>query len=129
MNKKKQSRRNFIKVSSGAIAGLAAFPYIIPSTILGKNKLISPSDKIRIGCIGMGWQGTGNMEAFLRQIDTEVVAVCDIDKGHLKNAKNIIDTFYGNNDCKTYHRKANEDKEKSSFHWAPIKHKIRKFSK
>ncbi len=67
MNKKKHSRRSFIKTSSSAIAGLAAFPYILPSNILGRNKIISPNDKIRIGCIGIGWQGTGNMEAFLRE--------------------------------------------------------------
>ncbi len=103
MKKTKHNRRDFIKKTSGAIAGLAAFPYFIPSSIIGRNKIITPSDKIRIGCIGIGWQGTGNMEAFLRENDTEVVAVCDIDKNHLQNAKNIVNTYYGNNDCKTYH--------------------------
>lgn len=102
MNKKKQTRRDFIKTSAGTIASLAVFPYIIPSSILGRNNFVPPSDKIRIGCIGIGWQGTGNMQAFLREKDTIVMAVCDIDKNHLKNGKNIVDTFYGNNDCKTY---------------------------
>lgn len=103
MKNQKRSRRNFIKTTVGAIAGLTAFPYIIPSSIIGKNKFIAPSDKIRIGCIGVGWQGTSNMEAFLREKDAIVIAVCDIDKNHLKEAKNTVDKYYGNNDCKTYH--------------------------
>ncbi len=102
MNKTKHNRRDFIKKTSGAIAGLAAFPFIIPSSIIGKNKIIAPSDKIKVGCIGIGWQGTGNMEAFLREHDSVVIGVCDIDKNHLANAKSIVDTYYGNNDCKTY---------------------------
>lgn len=103
MKKMKQNRRDFIKKTTGAIAGLTALPYFIPSSIIGSNKIISPSDKIKIGCIGVGWQGTGNMEAFLRENDTVVVAVCDIDKNHLQNGKRIVDTYYGNSDCKTYH--------------------------
>ena len=43
MKIKKQSRREFIKKSAGTIAGITAFPYIIPSSIIGKNKFISPS--------------------------------------------------------------------------------------
>ena len=90
MNKKKQTRRDFIKTSAGTIASLAVFPYIIPSSILGRNNFVPPSDKIRIGCIGIGWQGTGNMQAFLREKDTIVMAVCDIDKNHLKNGKILL---------------------------------------
>jgi len=103
MNKKKHNRRDFIKKSSGAIIGLASIPYFIPSKIIGRNKLIAPSDKIRVGCIGVGWQGTSNMKTFLKESDAIVVAVCDIDKNHLTEAKNTVDTYYGNKDCKTYH--------------------------
>lgn len=103
MKTKKQNRREFIKRSAGAIAGLTALPYIVPSTVFGRNKFIAPSDKIRIGCIGLGWQGPWNMNAFLREKDAIVVAVCDIDKNHLKDAKNTVDTFYGNKACDTYH--------------------------
>ena len=87
MKNMKQNRRDFIKKTTGAIAGLTALPYFIPSSIIGSDKIIAPSDKIKIGCIGIGWQGTGNMEAFLRENDTVVVAVCDIDKNHLQKGK------------------------------------------
>ncbi len=103
MSDQKYNRRKFIKKSTGTIAALTAFPYIIPSKIIGKDKLIAPSDKIRIGCIGLGWQGPWNMDMFLNESDAVVVAVCDIDKNHLMEGKNQVDTYYGNNDCATYH--------------------------
>ena len=82
MTSKKHNRREFIRRSAGAIAGLTAFPYIVPSTVFGRNKFIAPSDKIRLGCIGMGGQGHWNMEAFLREKDVVVVALCDVNKKH-----------------------------------------------
>ncbi len=103
MNKKKQTRRDFIKKTTGAITGLTALPYFIPSSIIGRNNIVPPSDKIRIGCIGVGWQGTSNMRTFLKESDAVIVAVCDIDKNHLEEAKNTVNTYYGNKDCKTYH--------------------------
>lgn len=103
MSDQKYNRRKFIKKSTGTIAALTAFPYIIPSKIIGKDKLIAPSDKIRIGCIGLGWQGPWNMDMFLNESDAVVVAVCDIDKNHLMEGKNQVDTYYGNSDCATYH--------------------------
>jgi len=103
MKTKKHGRREFIKRSAGAIVGITAFPFIVPSSVFGRSKFIAPSDKIRIGCIGLGWQGPGNMDSFLREKDALVVAVCDIDKNHLKKAKNTVDTYYGNKDCDPYH--------------------------
>ena len=43
------------------------------------------------------------MEAFLKENDAMVVAVCDIDKNHLQKSKDIVDKYYGNFDCDTYH--------------------------
>jgi len=102
MKNKKFNRREFIKRSSGAIAGLTAFPYFVPATVFGKNKFVAPSDKIRLGCIGVGGQGHWNMQAFLREKDAIVVALCDVNKNHLQKAKNTADTFYGNSDCDLY---------------------------
>ena len=55
-----------------------------------------------MGCIGLGGQGSGNMGAFLGQSDTQIVAVCDVDKNHLAGAKQRVDQQYGNADCKDY---------------------------
>lgn len=51
----------------------------------------------------MGWQGPGNTRSFLASDDCQVVAACDIDKGHLQAAVKMINDNYGNEDCKAYH--------------------------
>ena len=99
----KETRRNFIKKIAQAGAMAIGFPAIIPSSVLGRNGKIAPSNRIMVGCIGVGWQGTSNMEGFLREPDARVIAVCDVDDNHLTEAKNIIDKQYGNSDCTTFH--------------------------
>jgi hypothetical protein len=75
---------------------------IIPDRALGAAGRPAPSNRIVMGCIGMGGQGSGNMGAFLGQPDVQVVAVCDVDKNHLAAAKNTVDAHYGNKDCAAY---------------------------
>jgi len=97
------SRRSFLKAAAGSAIATIGFPTIIPATVLGKSGVIAPSNKIIIGCIGVGWMGTENMNGFLRESDAQVVAVCDVDANHLREAKEIVDNHYGNQDCATYH--------------------------
>jgi predicted dehydrogenase len=102
-NSKDISRRRFINRTAVSVAGSMAFPTIVPATVFGRSGAVLPSEKITIGCIGVGWQGTTNMENFLKLSDTRVVAVCDIDKNHLARARKQVDEAYGNHDCLTYH--------------------------
>lgn len=97
----KISRRAFIKSAVGAGAGIA-MAQVVPAAALGLGRRPAPSNRIVMGCIGMGGQGTGNMSVFLGQPDVQVVAVCDVDRNHLANAKNIVDRHYGNSDCAAY---------------------------
>jgi predicted dehydrogenase len=97
------NRRQFIKRTAGTAIGAFSFPYIVPSSVLAKSDVILPNEKITIGCIGVGWMGTSNLEGFLNEEDAQVVAVCDLDKQHLNRAKNMVNAKYKNNDCKTYH--------------------------
>ena len=78
---KKYKRREFLKSSFGVAASAVAFPYIVSSSALGKDGSVLPSDRITLGCIGLGGQGTQNMNAFLRQDGVELVALCDVNKG------------------------------------------------
>ena len=94
------NRRSFLKstvVIGGAVIGL---PAIVPSSFFGAN---APSSRIVMGAIGVGSQGTGDMQGFLSKPEVQMVAVCDIDKSHLDNAKKIVDDKYGNSDCVAYH--------------------------
>lgn len=101
--KNRINRRQFLKKLSGVTAGAIALPYFIPSSALGKAGTIAPSNRVVLACIGVGWQGTSNMESFLNEPDAQVVAVCDIDTDHLHNARDIVNRKYGNRDCATYH--------------------------
>lgn len=96
MRKRHISRRRFL----GATAGAVAFPSIVPSSVFGAS---APSGKITMGCIGVGSQGTSDMNGFLSKGDARVIAVCDVDKGHRDAAKKRVDGKYGNSDCATYH--------------------------
>ena len=62
----------------------------------------SPSNRLHVGMIGVGGQGTWDMRGFLDKPEALVVAVCDIDVKHQKAAKAETDLKYGNSDCKTY---------------------------
>lgn len=97
---KKIGRRRFLQAATGAAAGAVAFPHIVPSSVLGAE---APSNKITLGCLGVGSQGTGNMNGFLSKSDARVLAVCDVDRGRLARAKQTVDEKYGNGDCATYH--------------------------
>jgi predicted dehydrogenase len=102
MKKKRISRRQFLKRASGITAGAVTFPYFFSSSALGQAGRPAPSDRIVMGCIGMGGQGTGDMRGFLGKKEAQVVAVCDVDKKHRDQAKKIVDEKYGNDDCKAY---------------------------
>jgi predicted dehydrogenase len=46
--------------------------------------------------------GMGNMRGFLYAEGTQILAVCDVDKGHRTHAKQTVDNTYGNRDCTAY---------------------------
>lgn len=64
--------------------------------------IVAPSDRVTIACIGAGWQGGNNVKIFLEENGAQVVAVCDIDTGHLDDARNVVNQKYGNRDCAAY---------------------------
>ena len=71
-------RREFFKRSGAAAVSVLAAPYIVPSSVFGVN---APSNRIVMGCIGMGGMGTNNMMSFLANQDVQMAAVCDPEQG------------------------------------------------
>lgn len=73
------NRRNFIKNTTTAAVGLslAATMPIPMSSCIGAN------EKLRCGVIGVNGMGFANLAAFLRQKNTECVALCDVDSNVL----------------------------------------------
>ena len=82
-------RRNFLNTSL-AMAGIM----IVPRHVLGGTGFTSPSDKLTKAIIGVGGMGRGH----IGYEDTRVVAICDVDKNHLEQVKQMIP-----NPVKTYH--------------------------
>ena len=69
------NRRQFLR--SGAAAGAAAgLPTIIPSTALGKEGAVPPSERVAVGLIACG-RRAGYAGMYQRYGKSEVVAVCD----------------------------------------------------
>ena len=99
----KSTRRDFLKRSAAVATGALILPQIIPSTALGMGGKLPPSDRIVMGAIGVGSQGTGNMQTFLGHIkEVQFAAVCDVDTKHSDNAKRLVDETNKNKDCRTY---------------------------
>jgi len=96
------NRRQFI-TTTGAAAFAAAFPTIIPSSALGKDGAVAPSNRVAVGVIGCGPQGRADMGNFLNQENCQVVAVCDVKKDQLEQARAAVNGRYQNQDCRTYH--------------------------
>ncbi len=74
----KTGRRGFIIRSTAAGLGLT----IIPRHVLGGSGYLPPSDQLTKGIIGVGGMGLGHFG----YENTRLLAVCDVDSGHLKKA-------------------------------------------
>ncbi|HWH68615.1 MAG TPA: Gfo/Idh/MocA family oxidoreductase [Candidatus Sulfotelmatobacter sp.] len=95
------SRRRFLKTALQAGALLAA-PQIIPSTVLGKDGAVAPSEKIVLGAIGIGNRGSYDLGCFLEEPDVQFVAICDVKAERRLAVKQRADTKYGNQNCAMY---------------------------
>ena len=85
-----------------AAAGAIGVPLPIASSVLGRDAAVAPSNKITLGCIGVGGMGTGNMRNFLSLEDCRVVAVCDAYENRRQKAKGLVDAEYGDKGCAAY---------------------------
>jgi len=95
------NRRGFLKTVVGAGALLAA-PYVIPSSALGKDGGVLPSERITLGGIGIGNRGGYDLGCFLQEPDVRFLAICDVKAVRREAVKKLADTKYGNQDCSMY---------------------------
>ena len=98
MSEFRASRRSFLK--STALVGAARLaPTILPASVFAAPGRVPPSDRITIGSIGVGGEGTKNLMAFLGQPDAQVLAVCDVDPARRNGARERVNQRYQNSDC------------------------------
>lgn len=95
------SRRRLLKSAAKASAVLAS-PLVIPSSVLGKDGAVAPSQRIVLGAIGVGNRGSYVLSCFLQEADVQCVAVAEVKANRRAAAKRMIDAKNGNADCATY---------------------------
>lgn len=85
------SRRSFIR-HAGVAGAVLGFPTIIPSSVLGADATVAPSNRIALGFIGTGDHGVGrNLNGFLNQPDAQIVAICDVDARQRERARQFLE--------------------------------------
>ncbi len=82
----KITRRDLLRRTGAAAAGVIGFPYVVSSSVLGKDGAVAPSERVTIGCVGVGPRGRGVMMEALQRPEAEVVALCDVKKSALATA-------------------------------------------
>ena len=93
-------RRSFLKAVAGGVAG--GFPTIVPSSALGRDGFVAPSERIVFGAIGVGRQGSGDMRGFLGQQEVRVAAICDVQQATRERVATTVNTRYGDTACAQY---------------------------
>jgi len=102
------NRRNLL----GGAAAAAAFT-IVPRHVLGGAGNTPPSEKVNVGIIGTGGQGTVNMKQLFNEPNARIVSLCDVNEvsdysmfyyggtAGLKPALELVQKQYGQ-PCPTY---------------------------
>lgn len=78
-----KSRRNFIRTTAAASAGIS----VMPNLAFGRA---SQDSKINIGLIGVGLRGTNHLNNLLLRDDVNIVAICDIDQDRISLNLDLI---------------------------------------
>lgn len=85
-------RRRFLQQSGRVLAGIGLSTsgmFAAPLAAIAKEQ--APSERIRIGCIGVGNQGRGNLGKFI----ANTIAVCEVDSDRLAEAKQRVEKSNG----------------------------------
>src|SRR5688572_31806473 len=82
------TRRRFVRKSAGAIATFGILPHL-------KSGSVGPNDKVRIGVMGLGGQGTRLATAFAKRPDAEIVYLCDVDTRRFARAEDAVRAAQG----------------------------------
>ena len=98
MKNHRTSRRQFLKATGAALGT----PLVVRASALGADGQTAASERIVMGTIGTGGQGTGDMHGFMGFQEVQMVAVCDPVPEHRERAQASVNQRYNNQDCRAY---------------------------
>ena len=87
------TRRGFLRTAGAAAGGIAA-SRVIPGSARGAERVVPPSERINVGLIGRGIMGSGHLKVLLGRGDTQVLAVCDVDRSRREEGCRLADEAY-----------------------------------
>ncbi len=94
-NPARQTRRQFLGTTGTTVAAAtvaAGFPAIVPASVLGQH---APSNLITVGAIGTGRiSRVHDMPGIWRHETARIVAVCDVDRTRMEDAKVLVNGHY-----------------------------------
>ena len=88
------SRRHLLRTTAASLA----LPYLVPASVLGAGRNTAPSERINMGFIGLGGQGTGHLlggawtyvpGGYVAREDVQVRAVCDVQRSRRLPAQQL----------------------------------------
>jgi predicted dehydrogenase len=97
------NRRRFLRRSAGALSAALTAPILLPVSTLGLDRRRAPSERITMGFIGLGGQGTGHLlggawtyvpGGYMARPDVQVLAVCDVRKERRESAQQRCNQMY-----------------------------------
>ncbi|MBQ9874779.1 MAG: Gfo/Idh/MocA family oxidoreductase [Thermoguttaceae bacterium] len=101
LTERRVGRRDFLK-GCAAIGAAASIPTLISGSALGLDGAVAPSEKLRMGAIGIGSRGGHDFGVFIARPDVRFVAICDIRKERRDAVKTQADQKNGDTACDTY---------------------------
>jgi hypothetical protein len=97
------TRRHFLRQTTTAVAAAFAAPAIIPASALGRAGAMPPSERVTMGFIGVGGQGSGHLlggawtyvaGGYAGRKDVQVLAVCDVWRDRREKARKKVNDHY-----------------------------------
>ncbi|MFO0910768.1 MAG: Gfo/Idh/MocA family oxidoreductase [Isosphaeraceae bacterium] len=94
--------RRGLLAGTATTAAAAAFPWVVPSSALGRAGSVAPSERITLGVIGIGPRCTYDLKSMLAEKDVQCVAIADVQQSRRDAGKKLVDTHYGNSSCELH---------------------------
>jgi hypothetical protein len=83
------TRRRFLQMWGAA----AAAPLLVPASVLGAEGAVAPSERVAIGMIGTGNQGTTHVRVLVGLPEAQIVAVCDPVREKRRQARRLVENY------------------------------------